>query len=71
MSATEQLQKRFEAVLMPNYGIPPVALVRGEGCRVTDADGKTYLDLIAGIAVSSLGYGHPALVAAVTEQAAT
>lgn len=71
MSATQQLQKRFEAVLMPNYGIPPVALVRGEGCRVTDADGKTYLDLIAGIAVSSLGYGHPALVAAVTEQAAT
>ncbi len=70
MSATEQLQKRFDAVLMPNYGTPPVALVRGEGCRVVDADGRSYLDLIAGIAVSSLGHGHPALVKAVSEQAA-
>ncbi|KUP96155.1 acetylornithine transaminase [Thermobifida cellulosilytica] len=70
MSATEQLQKRFDAVLMPNYGTPPVALVRGEGCRVVDADGRSYLDLIAGIAVSSLGHGHPALVKAVSEQTA-
>jgi len=70
VSTTEQLQKRFDAVLMPNYGTPPVALVRGEGCRVVDADGRSYLDLIAGIAVSSLGHGHPALVRAVTEQVA-
>jgi acetylornithine/N-succinyldiaminopimelate aminotransferase len=70
MSETEALQKRFAAALMPNYGVPPVAIVRGEGCRVWDADGREYLDLIAGIAVSSLGHAHPALVAAVTRQVA-
>ncbi len=66
--ATELMQKRFEAALMPNYGIPPVALVRGEGCRVWDADGREYLDLIAGIAVSALGHGHPAITEAVSRQ---
>ncbi|WP_285492932.1 acetylornithine transaminase [Actinomadura sp. NBRC 104425] len=55
---------------MPNYGVPPLALARGEGSRVWDADGNAYLDLIAGIAVSSLGHGHPALVEAVTAQVA-
>ena len=68
MSATEQLQARFEAALMPTYGVPPLALVRGEGCRVWDADGREYTDLIAGIAVSSLGHAHPAVVEAVTRQ---
>lgn len=68
MSATDVLQKRFEAALMPNYGLPQVALARGEGCRVWDADGREYLDLFAGIAVSSLGHAHPALTAAVTRQ---
>ncbi|MCG5218847.1 acetylornithine transaminase [Streptosporangium sp. KLBMP 9127] len=56
---------------MPNYGVPPVALARGEGCRVWDADGREYLDLIAGIAVTSLGHAHPALVEAVSTQVAT
>jgi acetylornithine aminotransferase len=65
------LQKRFEAAIMPNYGVPPVALARGEGCRVWDTDGNAYLDLIGGIAVSALGHGHPALVEAVSEQVAT
>jgi len=68
MSATEQLQARFEAALMPTYGVPPLALVRGDGCRVWDADGREYTDLIAGIAVSSLGHAHPAVVEAVTRQ---
>ena len=68
MSATYVLQKRFEAALMPNYGLPQVALARGEGCRVWDADGREYLDLFAGIAVSALGHAHPALTAAVTRQ---
>ncbi|WP_149264781.1 acetylornithine transaminase [Actinomadura sp. K4S16] len=65
------LRERFEAAFMPNYGVPPVALARGEGCRVWDTGGREYLDLIAGIAVSSLGHGHPALVEAVASQAAT
>ena len=70
MSETEALRKRFEAALMPNYGVPPVAISRGAGCRVWDADGREYLDLIAGIAVSSLGHAHPAIVEAVTRQVA-
>ena len=68
MSATEDLQRRHAAALMPNYGVPPVALARGEGCRVWDADGREYLDLIAGIAVSALGHAHPALTEAVSRQ---
>ena len=68
MTATGELQARFAAALMPNYGIPPVALSRGQGCLVWDADGREYTDLIAGIAVSSLGHAHPAIVAAVTRQ---
>ncbi|MFG1755861.1 acetylornithine transaminase [Streptosporangium sandarakinum] len=55
---------------MPTYGVPPVALARGEGARVWDADGGEYLDLIGGIAVSSLGHAHPALVEAVSRQVA-
>jgi acetylornithine/N-succinyldiaminopimelate aminotransferase len=61
-------QERHAAALMPTYGTPPVALVHGRGCTVWDADGRQYLDLIAGIAVSSLGHAHPALVDAVTRQ---
>ncbi len=70
MTDTERLQARFQATLMGNYGTPPVALARGEGCRVWDVDGREYLDLFAGIAVSSLGHAHPALVAAVSRQVA-
>jgi acetylornithine/N-succinyldiaminopimelate aminotransferase len=70
VSETEALQKRFAAALMPNYGVPPVAISRGRGCRVWDPDGREYLDLIAGIAVSSLGHAHPALIESVTRQVA-
>ncbi len=68
---TAELQARHAAALMPTYGTPPVALVRGQGCTVWDADGRAYLDLIGGIAVSSLGHAHPALVEAVARQVAT
>jgi acetylornithine/N-succinyldiaminopimelate aminotransferase len=71
VTSGSELRARFEAALMPNYGTPPIALTRGEGCRVWDADGRSYLDLIAGIAVSALGHGHPALVKAVSEQVTT
>ena len=70
MSESEALRERFEAVMMPNYGTPPLALARGAGCRVWDADGNQYLDLIAGIAVSALGHAHPAIVNAVSSQVA-
>jgi len=65
---TEQLQDRFARGLMGNYGTPPVALARGKGCLVWDADGREYTDLIAGIAVSSLGHAHPAITEAVSRQ---
>jgi acetylornithine aminotransferase len=68
MSESEALRKRFEAAMMINYGTPPLALARGEGSRVWDADGNRYLDLIAGIAVSALGHAHPAIIDAVTTQ---
>ncbi len=68
MTATTRLASRFEAALMPTYGVPPVALLRGEGCRVFDVDGRSYTDLIAGIAVSSLGHAHPAIIDAVSRQ---
>jgi acetylornithine aminotransferase len=71
VNETEALQKRFAAALMPNYGLPPVAISRGSGCVVWDLDGREYLDLIAGIAVSSLGHAHPAIVEAVSRQVAT
>ena len=70
MSETQALQKRFAAAIMPNYGVPPVAISRGAGCLVWDLDGREYLDLIAGIAVSSLGHAHPAIVEAVSRQVA-
>jgi acetylornithine/N-succinyldiaminopimelate aminotransferase len=65
------LSQRFENAFMPNYGVPPVALARGEGTRVWDVAGNEYLDFIGGIAVSSLGHAHPALVQAVSTQVAT
>ncbi len=71
MSATEHLQDRYAAVMMQNYGLPPVALAGGRGCMVWDADGRHYLDLIAGIAVSSLGHAHPAIAQAVSRQVTT
>jgi acetylornithine aminotransferase len=68
MTTTAALQSRWDAVMMRNYGTPPIALVRGEGSRVWDAEGRDYLDLLAGIAVSSLGHASPAIARAVTDQ---
>jgi len=71
MSNTETLQQRWESVMMNNYGTPPVALASGDGAVVTDVDGKSYLDLLGGIAVNVLGHRHPAVIEAVTHQLAT
>jgi len=68
VSLGEGLRERFEAAMMGNYGVPPLALARGEGSHVWDVDGNRYLDLIAGIAVSALGHAHPAIVSAVNGQ---
>ena len=62
------LQQEWESAFLSNYATPSIELVRGVGSRVWDSDGNSYLDLVAGIAVSSLGHGHPAVVDAVTSQ---
>ncbi|MCP2280517.1 acetylornithine transaminase [Nocardia amikacinitolerans] len=71
MSTVDELQQRWSAALMNNYGTPKVALVRGAGAVVYDADGKRYVDFLGGIAVNSLGHAHPAILAAVTQQLGT
>lgn len=62
---------QWNQVIMNTYGTPPVELVSGDGAVVTDADGKDYIDLLAGIAVNALGHAHPAIVDAVTSQIST
>ena len=63
--------KRWDSSLQNNYGKPSIALVKGKGIVVTDADGKTYLDFLGGIATSILGHAHPAIVKAVRRQIST
>jgi acetylornithine aminotransferase len=65
------LLDRWRASILPTYGTPSLALVRGEGSHVWDVDGRRYLDLLAGIAVNALGHAHPAVVEAVSAQVAT
>lgn len=64
------LTQEWGTVLANTYGAPPIALVEGKGATVKDEEGNSYIDLLAGIAVNSLGYGHPALVDAVSKQVA-
>ena len=59
---------RWDSSLQNNYGKPAITLVKGKGIVVTDADGKSYLDFLGGIATSILGHAHPAIVKAVTKQ---
>jgi acetylornithine aminotransferase len=63
--------QRYSHAVMGTYGTPLRVLERGEGSYVWDADGNKYLDLLGGIAVNTLGHGHPAWVAALTKQAQT
>ncbi|MBV9164400.1 MAG: acetylornithine transaminase [Pseudonocardiales bacterium] len=69
--STADLQRRWQAALMANYGTPPLALAQGAGAEVWDVDGRRYLDLLGGVAVNALGHAHPAVVRAVTEQIST
>ncbi|MBB3754473.1 acetylornithine aminotransferase [Mycolicibacterium sp. BK634] len=62
------LIERWSDVMMDNYGTPPLALASGDGAVVTDENGKSYLDLLGGIAVNILGHRHPAIIDAVTAQ---
>jgi acetylornithine/N-succinyldiaminopimelate aminotransferase len=66
---TVSLPERAGKVLMNTYAQTPIALVRGEGCRVWDQEGRSYLDFLGGIAVTALGHSHPKVVQAIREQA--
>ena len=68
MSTTAEIKELYARYVLGTYA-PSLALARGEGAYVWDADGKQYLDFGAGIAVCILGHCHPAVVAAVREQA--
>jgi acetylornithine/N-succinyldiaminopimelate aminotransferase len=61
----------FDRCVMPTYGRFPLAIARGEGCRLWDTEGQSYLDFVAGIATCTLGHAHPALIKAVTQQIQT
>ncbi|MFI2104638.1 acetylornithine transaminase [Isoptericola sp. NPDC019693] len=62
---------RYAHAVMDTFGPPQRVLVRGEGAYVWDADGRRYLDLLAGIAVNALGHAHPTLTAAISAQLGT
>lgn len=64
----DELKSFAEKYLMNNYGERKIALVKGEGAKVWDADGKEYLDFLSGISVNNLGHCHPSIVKAVKEQ---
>ncbi|MEV5320593.1 acetylornithine transaminase [Streptomyces sp. NPDC052687] len=70
LTGNQGLTRRWQGALMNNYGTPRLPLVRGEGTRLWDADGKQYLDFVGGIAVNALGHAHPAVVEAVSRQIA-
>jgi acetylornithine/N-succinyldiaminopimelate aminotransferase len=70
LADTNSVVQEADRVLFRNYKRAPVAFSHGKGTRLFDLEGREYLDFIGGIAVSSLGHAHPALVRALSEQAA-
>jgi acetylornithine aminotransferase len=67
---SQQWIEKSDRYIMRTYGRYPIVPVRGEGCRLWDADGKEYLDFLGGVAVNNLGHCHPKVVAALQKQAA-
>ncbi len=65
----DELINVSQEVLAQTYGRLPVVLVRGQGCKVWDVEGKEYLDFVAGIGVCNLGHCHPKVVQAIRDQA--
>jgi acetylornithine/N-succinyldiaminopimelate aminotransferase len=68
MSHADDVLARYRAALIPVFGVPQTVLSHGDGCYVVDVDGHRYLDLLGGIAVNTLGHGHPALLEAIAKQ---
>jgi acetylornithine/N-succinyldiaminopimelate aminotransferase len=69
MSHNADLVALARSRMLGNYRPAPIVFVRGRGCELFDADGRRYLDLCAGVAVCSVGHGHPVLTRAISEQA--
>ena len=69
MSNFDVIKERDKKYFMNTYSPVDIAFVKGEGCYLTDSEGKTYLDFLAGIAVNALGYNHPVFTDALVEQA--
>ncbi|CAN0129308.1 unnamed protein product, partial [Ectocarpus sp. 13 AM-2016] len=67
-SSAPLTQDQFNAYVQNTYGRYPLTIVRGEGCKLFDSDGKEYLDFVAGISTCALGHADPDLVAAVGDQ---
>ena len=67
---SQQWIEKSDKYIMRTYGRYPIVPVKGEGCRLWDADGKEYLDFLGGVAVNNLGHCHPKVVAALQKQAA-
>ena len=65
----QEIEERGKKVFIGTYSRYPAAMIKGSGCQLTDADGKTYLDFLSGIAVCALGHCHPAITAAICRQA--
>lgn len=69
MNAAKMLTERWRETLVDTYGTPPIGLVSGHGATLTDEQGNSYIDLLAGIAVNALGYGNEHVAQAVYHQA--
>ena len=69
--SNKKMLNRWNSVVQNNYGTPSIALTKGKGIVVTDADGNSYLDFLGGIATRILGHAHPAIVKAVSKQVST
>jgi acetylornithine/N-succinyldiaminopimelate aminotransferase len=65
---TNEFLAQWRELMQANYGVPRIALIRGSGCSVVDAEGRSYTDFLGGIATNILGHAHPEVVSAVTSQ---
>ncbi len=70
MSKTEETKEMYSKYVMNTYAGQKLVLVKGKGTKVWDADGKVYLDFIAGISVLNIGHAHPTVVKAIQDQVA-
>jgi len=68
-SENAAIKERADKIFIGTYARYPATMIKGEGCRLTDSDGKKYLDFLSGIAVCSLGHCHPKITEAIQAQA--